>query len=112
MSAKLLRWPRRSACAALTAQSEPGLAAIQVPFVVPKAGTGMGRKGFAAAVVGGAAVTGGRGTLLGTLAGVLLLGTIGPALVFLHLEAQWEEAIQGGIILLAIASDVAARRNR
>ena len=48
----------------------------------------------------------------GALFGVLLLGTIGSALVFLHLEAQWEEAIQGVIILLAVASDVAARRNR
>ena len=66
-------------------------------------------KVIAAAVVGG---RGGRGTLIGTLAGVLLLGTIGPALVYLHLEAQWEEAIQGGIILLAVASDALTRRAR
>jgi rhamnose transport system permease protein len=88
------------------------LEAVQLPFVDPKAGTGMEMKVIASAVIGGAAVSGGRGTLAGTLAGVLLLGTIGSALVFLHLEAQWEEAIQGGIILLAIASDAAARRGR
>jgi rhamnose transport system permease protein len=86
------------------------LEAVQLPFVDPKAGTGMEMKVIAAAVVGGAAVSGGRGTLLGTLFGVLLLGTIGSALVFLHLEAQWEEAIQGGIILLTVASDATARR--
>jgi rhamnose transport system permease protein len=88
------------------------LEAVQLPFVDPKAGTGMEMKVIAAAVVGGAAVSGGRGTLVGTLFGVLLLGTIGSALVFLHLEAQWEEAIQGGIILLAVASDATARRSR
>jgi rhamnose transport system permease protein len=86
------------------------LEAVQLPFVDPKAGTGMEMKVIAAAVVGGAAVSGGRGTLLGTLFGVLLLGTIGSALVFLHLQAQWEEAIQGGIILVTVASDAAARR--
>ncbi|QEL14982.1 ABC transporter permease [Limnoglobus roseus] len=88
------------------------LEAVQLPFVDPKAGTGMEMRVIAAAVVGGAAVSGGRGTLVGTLLGVLLLGTIGSAIVFLRLEAQWEEAIQGGIILLAVASDVTARRNR
>ena len=85
------------------------LEAVQLPFVDPKAGTGMEMKVIAAAVVGGAAVSGGRGTLLGTLLGILLLGTIGSALVFLHLEAQWEEAIQGGIILLTVAADASAR---
>jgi rhamnose transport system permease protein len=85
------------------------LEAVQLPFVDPKAGTGMEMKVIAAAVVGGAAISGGRGTLLGTLFGVLLLGTIGSALVFLRLEAQWEEAIQGGIILLTVALDRAAR---
>jgi rhamnose transport system permease protein len=88
------------------------LEAVQLPFVDPKAGTGMEMKVIAAAVVGGAAVSGGRGTLFGTLFGVLLLGTIGSALVFLHLEAQWEEAIQGGIILLTIAMDSSTRGRR
>jgi rhamnose transport system permease protein len=42
------------------------------------------------------------------LAGVLLLACIAPALVFLQFPPQWEKAIQGGIILLAVATD--ARR--
>jgi rhamnose transport system permease protein len=67
---------------------------------------------IAAVVVGGTAVSGGRGTLLGTLAGVALLGTIGPALVFLGTEPQWEKAIQGLILLLAVASDALERRPR
>jgi len=44
----------------------------------------------------------GRG---GVAAGVLLLSSIAPALVFLHLQPQWEKALQGLIILLAVAAD-------
>jgi rhamnose transport system permease protein len=73
--------------------------------VDPNSGTGLEMQVIAAVVVGGAAVSGGRGTLVGTLIGVGLLGTIGPALVFLHTQPQWEKAIQGLIILLAVASD-------
>ena len=60
---------------------------------------------IAAVVVGGVAISGGKGTLVGPLLGVLLLVTIRPALVFLGAEAHWEKAIQGIIILLAVAGD-------
>jgi len=42
---------------------------------------------------------------MGTVLGVVLLATIGPALTFLGVSAYWERAIQGGIILVAIAAD-------
>ena len=64
---------------------------------------------IAAVVVGGVAISGGRGTLAGTLIGVALLGSIGPALFFLGTKPQWEKAIQGLIILLAVASDALYR---
>ena len=67
---------------------------------------------IAAVVVGGVAVSGGRGSRRRGAAGVLLLGTVGPALVFLGLEPQWEKAVQGAIILLAVASDALDRRGR
>lgn len=76
----------------------------------PNAGMGLEMLVIAAVVVGGTAISGGRGTLAGTLAGVLLLGTIGPALVFLHIQPHWEKALQGAIILLAVASDALERR--
>jgi len=54
--------------------------------------------------------TGGRGTVVGTLIGVALLGTIGTALTFLGINPFWERAIQGAIILAALVSDIAVGR--
>jgi rhamnose transport system permease protein len=88
------------------------LAAICLPQVDPKAGEGLELKVIAAVVVGGVAISGGRGTLVGPLLGVLLLETVRPALVFLGAEAQWEKAIQGGIILVAVASDALNLKRR
>lgn len=91
-----------------------GLAAIlnamrfnQVP---PNTGLGLELKVIAAVVVGGTAITGGRGTFFGTVLGVALLGAIGPALTFLGINAYWERAIQGAIILIAVAADALPRR--
>jgi rhamnose transport system permease protein len=60
---------------------------------------------IAAVVVGGVSISGGKGTLAGVLLGVALFGTIESALVFLGAEAYWSKALQGGIILVAVASD-------
>jgi rhamnose transport system permease protein len=85
------------------------LNAVRFADVDPNAGTGLELQVIAAAVVGGTAISGGRGTLIGTLIGVALLGSIGPALVFLGTQPQWEKAFQGVIILLAVASDALYR---
>ncbi len=81
------------------------LNAIRFADVDPKTGTGLEMQTIAAVVVGGVAISGGRGNLWGVLAGVLLLGCIAPALVFLKMPPQWEKAIQGAIILLAVTAD-------
>lgn len=86
-----------------------GLAAVlnSVRFNQIPSNTGLGleMKVIAAVVIGGAAITGGRGSLIGTFLGVLLLGAIGPALTFLGVSAYWERAIQGAIILTAVGID-------
>jgi rhamnose transport system permease protein len=41
----------------------------------------------------------------GTLLGVILLGAIGPALTFLGVTPYWERALQGAIILVAVAAE-------
>ena len=86
-----------------------GLAALlnSVRFnqIPSNAGLGLELKVIAAVVVGGTAITGGRGSVAGTVLGVILLGAIGPALTFLGVSAYWERAIQGAIILAAVAFD-------
>ena len=66
---------------------------------------GLELKVIAAVIVGGVAIRGGRGSIAGAVLGVALLGTIGTGLTFLGISAYWERALQGAIILAAIASD-------
>ena len=82
------------------------------PTIETNAGLGFELKVIAAVVVGGTAITGGRGSLFGTLLGVVLLGTIGTVFTFLHVNPAWERAIQGAIILLAVVGDTAWRRGQ
>lgn len=85
---------------------------VQSPQVQPLTGSGLELKAIAAAVVGGVAISGGRGTLWGVLAGLLLLACISPAMVHLRIDAYWEKAIQGLIILAAVMVEgVRQRRN-
>ena len=86
-----------------------GLAAVlnlvQSPQVQPNCGDGLDLKTIAAAVVGGVAISGGRGTLWGVLLGMLLLANVNPALTHFHQPPYWEKAIQGLVILLAVVAD-------
>ncbi|TAK96926.1 MAG: ABC transporter permease, partial [Verrucomicrobia bacterium] len=71
-----------------------GLAAAmnvaQSPQVDPNSGNGLELRAIAATVVGGVAISGGRGNLWGAFIGVLLLACVSPALTHLHVEAYWE----------------------
>ena len=86
------------------------LNAVRFSEIPGNSGVGLELKAIAAVVVGGTAISGGRGTLVGTLIGVALLGTIGTALTFVGINPFWEKAIQGAIILTALVSDVALGR--
>jgi ribose/xylose/arabinose/galactoside ABC-type transport system permease subunit len=66
-----------------------------------------------AVVVGGTSISGGKGTIIGTLLGVVLLGMVRTVLIFLKLGQEatyWERAIQGGFILVAVLIDHVSRR--
>jgi rhamnose transport system permease protein len=90
------------------------LNAIRFSDIPANSGSGLELKAIAAVVVGGTPITGGRGSLPGTLIGVLLLGSIGPALTFLGTNPFWEKAIQGAIILVTVLFDsiIGAQRRR
>ncbi len=86
--------------------------AVRFTQVPPNTGLGFEMKVIAAVVVGGAAITGGRGTIAGTVLGAVLLGMSGPALTFLGASAYWERALQGAIILAAVAIQAVTRAGR
>jgi rhamnose transport system permease protein len=86
------------------------LNAVRFDAVPSNAGLGLELQAVAAVVVGGTAITGGRGTVLGTLIGVLLLGTIGTAMTYVGISPFWAKAIQGLIILAALVADAAMAR--
>jgi rhamnose transport system permease protein len=69
------------------------------------AGVGYELNVIAAAVVGGVAIFGGSGTVVGAALGALLLNTIQQGLVAVRISSFWNEAIAGGMLLLAISID-------
>jgi rhamnose transport system permease protein len=86
------------------------LNAVRFNAVPSNAGIGLELKAVAAVVVGGTAITGGRGTPVGTLLGVVLLGTIGTAMSYVGINPFWEKAVQGLIIIAALVCDAALAR--
>jgi rhamnose transport system permease protein len=81
--------------------------AVRFNQIPSNTGLGLEMKVIAAVVVGGVAVTGGRGSLAGAMLGVVLLGMSGPALTFLGASPYWERALQGSILLAAVALNAA-----
>ena len=109
--------PRRVVFGAFVAMGAlTGLAAVltAIQFIDVQANSGVGfeLRVIAAVVVGGTSIAGGRGSLVGSLLGVLLLATAGPALTYLGSEAYWDRALQGVIILLAVAADALGPRRK
>jgi rhamnose transport system permease protein len=99
-----VKWVVFAVAGALTAVAAV-LNAMRFNQIPSNSGLGLEMKVIAAAVVGGAAITGGRGTMRGTLLGVILLGAVGPALTFFGVTRYWERALQGAIILVAVAAE-------
>jgi rhamnose transport system permease protein len=69
------------------------------------AGAGYEFQVIAAVVVGGVAIFGGSGTVLGAALGALLLNTINSALVVVNVSSFWSQALAGGLLVGAIAFD-------
>ncbi|MBD8689429.1 MULTISPECIES: ABC transporter permease [unclassified Rhizobium] len=68
----------------------------------PNAGVGFELDAIAAVVLGGTAIAGGRGLILGTLIGAILLGILNNGLNLMGINPYLQDVIKGGIILLAI----------
>lgn len=71
----------------------------------PTFGVGMELNVIAAAVIGGASLNGGSGTILGAILGVILLAVVTSSLVLLNVSVYWQDLIKGFILLAAVSID-------
>lgn len=77
----------------------------------PTAGEGYEMEAIGAAVIGGASLAGGRGTMLGTFIGVLILGLINNGQNLLNISPFYKGCIHGTVILIAVLSDILRKRD-
>lgn len=68
----------------------------------PNAGAGFELDSIAAVVIGGTSLSGGKGTILGTVQGALIIGILNNGLVLLNVSPFWQQVIKGLVILLAV----------
>jgi len=71
----------------------------------PKAGLGYELDSIAAVVIGGTSLSGGRGSILGTVLGCLIIGVLNNGLFLLNVSPFWQQVIKGFVILAAVAVD-------
>jgi ribose transport system permease protein len=71
----------------------------------PKAGLGYELDSIAAVVIGGTSLSGGRGSICGTVLGCLIIGVLNNGLVLLEVSPFWQQVIKGFVILAAVAVD-------
>ena len=78
----------------------------------PNAGLGYELDSIAAVVIGGTSLAGGRGSVLGTVLGCLIIGVLNNGLFLLNVSPFWQQVIKGAVILLAVAIDKLNAQNR
>ncbi|GAB1483037.1 ABC transporter permease [Treponema sp.] len=78
----------------------------------PHSGLGTELRVISACIIGGCSMNGGKGTVLGSFLGVLLLGMIGNILLLLNVSVYWQGIVTGMILILAVASDALLGRTR
>lgn len=71
----------------------------------PVLGNGYELDAIAAVVIGGASMNGGKGKVIGTVIGALIIGTISNGLDILNVSSYWQQIIKGIIILVAVLLD-------
>ncbi|MCF7928974.1 MAG: ABC transporter permease [Spirochaetales bacterium] len=74
------------------------------------AGLGYELDVVAAVIIGGASLTGGKGTILGAILGAAIMGVLRNGLVLLNVSAYWQQAVIGMVIISAIAADQLRQR--
>ena len=91
-----------------------GLAAIAYACtfsnITPGTGAGLELDAIGGAIIGGTSMTGGFGSIVGTLLGVLVISLLKTGLPYIGLQANWQQIITGLVLLAAITVDMAKRK--
>lgn len=77
----------------------------------PNAGTGYELDSIAAVVIGGTSLSGGKGSIWGTVLGAIIIGVLNNGLVLLNVSPFWQQVVKGFVILLAVIIDKANSKN-
>jgi ribose transport system permease protein len=86
------------------------LIASRLNSAQPALGLGYELEAIAAVVIGGTSLSGGRGTILGTLIGALIMAVLINGLRILSVAQEWQTVVTGVIIILAVYADMMRRR--
>lgn len=97
---------------ALLAGAAGILSTAKFSAAIPLMGTGAELKAIAAAVIGGASLYGGEGTVLGGALGLVFLAFIQSVLVLLNVSVYWQGFIAGAVLLIAVSLDVLTHKAR
>jgi ribose transport system permease protein len=76
----------------------------------PSLGQGYELDAIAAAVIGGTSLSGGEGTILGTVIGAFIISTLTNGLRILSVPQEWQTVVTGGIVILAVYIDIVRRK--
>lgn len=88
------------------------LVASRLNAATPNAGNGFELDAIAAVYIGGASASGGIGTILGAVIGGLIMGILNNGMSIMGIGIDWQQAIKGLILLLAVAFDVYSRKRK
>jgi len=77
----------------------------QLGAASPQAATGLELTVVTAVILGGASLSGGRGTILGTLLGVLILGVLNNGMTIMNIDSFWQGVAKGVLLLVAVGFD-------
>jgi len=76
----------------------------------PAGGVGYELQAIAAVVIGGTSLSGGKGSIVGTVIGALIISTLNNGLQIMSIPPEWQNVILGGVILVAVYADMARKR--
>ena len=82
------------------------IVAARLNVATPKAGNGFELDVIAACYIGGASASGGIGKIIGAVVGAFLIGVMNNGMSILGIGIDWQQAIKGLVLLLAVYFDV------